>query len=245
MFISIIIPAYNEATRIRKTLDRYVPSLYPGKVEYLVVLNGCTDNTSEVVKKARTELGESIHIHELEMGGKGLAIRHGFKEARGELVGFLDADGATAPEEYEKLIQALIHGRRDGAIASRWKKGSKVIARTSFFRTIASQGFHIIMKLLFWMPFRDTQCGAKIFRRHVIEKILPQLRVKNMTIDVEILYACKMAGYDIEEVPTVWIDQTNSEQFASLGKLIKTSWNMFIALIAIRFHHSQSRHVSR
>lgn len=237
MLISLIIPAYNESTRIRRTLDQYVKDFYPGNKEIVVVPNGCTDNTLEVVQQAQKELGSEIVIHNLKEGGKGLAVQEGFKIAKGELVGFVDADGATSPTEYKKLVEAILHDKYDGAIASRWLKGAKVVGRTSPLRTVVSQGFHIINKLLFWLPVRDTQCGAKIFKNEVIKEVIPKLRVKNMAFDVELLLVAKKSGFRYKEVPTVWVDQSSSEMLGSPGKVFKTSINMFVSLIKVRLHH--------
>ncbi len=237
MLISLVIPAYNEAKRIRKTLDKYVKEFYPGNQELIIVPNGCHDDTLEVVKQAQKELGSEIVIHNLREGGKGLAVQEGFKKARGELIGFVDADGATSPSEYRKLVETILNEKYDGAIASRWLTGSKVVDRTSFLREVASQIFYIITKILFWLPFRDTQCGAKMFRRTVVEKIIPQLKVKNMAFDVELLFMVKKAGFKVKEVPTVWIDQSSSEMLGSKSKFMKTSLIMFASLIKVRVHH--------
>lgn len=237
MLLSLIIPAYNEEKRIRKTLERYVRELCPGDKEIIVVLNGCTDNTRSAVEQAIHDLGSEIKLEDLKVGGKGLAVVHGFKKAIGDLVGFVDADGATSPVEYRKLVDAVTQGKADGAVASRWLSGSHVVARTSFFREIISQTFFIITKLLFWLPFRDTQCGAKLFRRQVAQAVLPKLKVMNMAFDVELLLLAQQAKYRIVEVPTEWIDQSISATFGSPMKVIKTSFNMFFSLFKIRFQH--------
>ncbi|MFA5106880.1 MAG: dolichyl-phosphate beta-glucosyltransferase [Patescibacteria group bacterium] len=240
MLLSLIIPAYNEEKRIRKTLELFVRELCPGDKEIIVVLNGCTDNTRSVVEQAARDFGSEIKIEELAIGGKGLAVVHGFKKATGDLIGFVDADGATSPREYRKLVEAITQGKADGAIASRWLAGSHVVARTSFFREVISQAFFIITKLLFWLPFRDTQCGAKLFRREVAQAVLPKLKVMNMAFDVELLLLTKQAKYRITEVPTEWIDQSISATFGSPLKVIKTSLNMFFSLFKIRFQHLRS-----
>ncbi len=218
-------------------MDQYVKDFYPGNKELIIVPNGCTDNTLGVVQQAQEELEDEIVIHNIKEGGKGLAVQEGFKIAKGELVGFVDADGATSPAEFRKLVETILHDEYDCAIASRWLKGAQVVGRTSPLRTIVSQGFYIINKLLFWLPVRDTQCGAKLFKREVIEKIVPKLKVKNMAFDVELLLLVKQAGYKLKEVPTIWVDQSSSEMLGSTGKLIKTSLNMFLSLIKVRFHH--------
>jgi glycosyltransferase involved in cell wall biosynthesis len=235
MLISLIIPAYNEAQRIRRALDEFGKYFYPGNLELVVVLNGCRDNTREVVEQAQRELGRVIVIHELKESGKGRALKYGFQQARGDLVGYLDADGSTSPSEYQKLLEPILHEAYDGAIAARWGNGAKVVGRTTVLRTIFSYGFYVFTKILFWLPYRDTQCGAKIFRRSVIAPIVDQLQVTDMSFDVELLVLLKKAGAKIKEVPTVWIDRSSVEM--SSGKLLRASWKMFISLFKIRFSH--------
>jgi glycosyltransferase involved in cell wall biosynthesis len=233
MLISVIIPAYNEEKRIRRTLDQYVGDFYPGNTEFVVVLNGCRDRTREVVEQAQRELGQSIVIHELPESGKGRAIKFGFQQARGDLIGFLDADGSTSPVEYRKLVEAILHQSYDGAIAARWGKGSQVVGRTTVLRTLFSYGFHYYTKLLFRLPYRDTQCGAKIFRRQAISQVVDQLKISGMSFDVELLVRLKQAKCRVREVPTIWIDRSSTEMTGA--KLLRTSWQMFTALLKIRF----------
>lgn len=235
MLISLIIPAYNEAQRIRHTLDDYVKDFYPGNVELVVVLNGCRDNTREVVEQAQRELGHAIVIQELPQGGKGRAIKYGFQHAQGDLIGFLDADGSTSPAEYRKLVEAILHESYDGAIASRWVRGSRVVGRTTFLRTLFSYGFHYFTKMLFWLPYRDTQCGAKLFRRQVVEQIVDKLTITDMSIDIDILVQLKRAKFKIREVPTVWVDRSSAEM--SGAKLLRATGRMIVSLLKIRFSH--------
>ena len=230
VFISIIIPAFNEEQRIGKTLDRYLKR-YNENSEVIVVLNGCQDNTLEVVKEFQQIYPERLRwINIPERIGKGGAIIEGYKIARGKLVGYVDADGSTGPEEFQSLIDQIQN--HDGVLASRFLPGAKT--ERSWIRTIFGKGFLFISKLLFWLPFQDTQCGAKVFRYQVILSVLPHLTSKDMVFDVDLLYHVVKEGFKIIEVPTIWVEQKNSAVFNSHFKLFHTSLKMFFSLIKLR-----------
>lgn len=198
----------------------------------IVVLNGCRDNTEEVVKRYRDQNTKILRYFSITTASKGKAVREGFKKAQGEVIGFIDADGATEPFEFDKCLQAL--QRADGAIASRWKKGSVVINR-NIFRKLVSYGFRMVVKTLFNLPFYDTQCGAKVFKHEVIRTIVQKLQIDNMAFDVELLYLARCHGYRIEEVPTVWIDKGSSATLGTPLNVIIKSIKIFFTLFKIRF----------
>jgi glycosyltransferase involved in cell wall biosynthesis len=236
MRLSIIIPAYNEEKRIPQMLRDYLVFFHDQKVEFIVVLNGCRDNTRQVVQKLADQ-NDSIRIIEIVAAvGKGAAVKQGFALANGQYVGFVDADGATEPQEFQKLIDALDQREQeyDGAIASRWKHGSQMIGRNAL-RKMVSLGFIIFVKLFFWMPFFDTQCGAKLFKREAIKAISPKLSVSNMAFDVELLFRAKRAGLRIIEVPTNWINKDSSAMLGSPVGTMRTAYKMLYTLFKIRF----------
>lgn len=235
MFLSIVIPAYNEEKRIGQTLDKYLEYFKKNEIEIIVVLNGCRDRTLEIVGKYQAKNPNVVkYINIEETVGKGGGVRRGFEEATGDLIGFVDADSSTSPEEYERLINQL--GEADGVIASRWKRGAKVGNRT-FIRKIISLGFVFLVKVLFWLPYFDTQCGAKIFRKAAIKKIIPRQSVNNMAFDVELLYLMKKNNFYIKEIPTTWFDQSSSAVLGSPLKLLINSVSMLLTLIALRIKY--------
>ena len=172
MTISIVIPAHNEERRIGKTLEEYVKYFREKKrekeiksFEIIVVLNGCEDNTLQVVKKIKKRFRE-IKILDFERAGKGFAIIEGFKDAlirENNLIGFVDADMATPPKAFYGLIRN-IQGY-EGVIANRWDKRSIIKTKQPFLRRVMSRGYNFIARSLFLFSFRDTQCGAKVLTR--------------------------------------------------------------------------------
>ncbi|MDD5039755.1 MAG: glycosyltransferase family 2 protein [Patescibacteria group bacterium] len=232
MMLSIVIPAYNEEKRISSTLEKYLSHYASCPVEFIVVLNACTDNTRGVVDDFIKRFPGRIRYIEIpDEIGKGGAVKAGFQVAHGDNIGFLDADGSTDPAEYEKLIREI--DRFDCAIASRWKRGSEVVNR-KLIRNIVSFGFISFVRILFWMPFADTQCGAKVFRRKVIEAVLPKLTVHNMAFDIQLLQLIRKAGFTITEVPTRWVDKSSSALLGSPMKLIINSFRILATLVRIR-----------
>lgn len=231
MQLSIIIPAYNEAQYLAQKLDQYLAAFSP-ETEFLVVPNGCTDGTPAIARAYAVRF-PNVQAHVIpEAVGKAQAVRAGWARARGEWVAFLDADGSTSATEFHRLFNA----RRDadGVIASRWAPGARVENRSTL-RKVASYAFAAVVKLLFWMPYRDTQCGAKIFRRELIQRILPHAHVQNIAFDVELLLLCRRAGATIVEYPTHWVDRSDSVIIGSPLKLIRSSLTMLGTLISLRF----------
>jgi glycosyltransferase involved in cell wall biosynthesis len=233
MLLSIVIPAYNEEKRIPLMLGAYLDFFRNTNAEFIVVPNGCRDNTLKVVEEFKKRNQDRIVVVNIpEAIGKGGAVRRGFSIAKGDVIGFVDADGATEPAEFNRLIK--VAKEHDGAIASRWKSGSEVIGR-NFFRKMVSFGFIIFVKMIFWMPYFDTQCGAKIFKRSVVSALLPDLKVNNMAFDVEFLYKARRRGYDIVECPSRWVDKSSSAMLGSAWGIISGSVKMLITLLKIRF----------
>ncbi len=234
MKFSIVIPAYNEEQRLPPVLERYTTHFSQALVdefEILVVVNGSTDRTAEVARVIAEKHTTIRVIEEPERIGKGGAILRGVEIARGEYVGFVDADGATAPDEFFRLYN-LAQGT-DGIMASRWMEGSTVNVRQRGLRLLSSRFFNGLVRGLLGLNYKDTQCGAKIFSRAVWEKIRPRIGTTRFAFDVDILFQAKRSGFTLIEVPTVWNDVEGSSV-----QVFNTSIEMFLAIIRMRLLHS-------
>ncbi len=233
----ILIPAYNEENRIEPVLRdyaRFFKEHYNGKFEIVVLLNGCTDNTLGVVQKVALAY-PMIRADEFkDRIGKGGAIIEGLKlAAQGELIGYVDADGATAPRAFLELVRHM-----DGAdcvVGSRWLPESVIHQAQTGNRQFASRVFHFIVQLLFRLNIHDTQCGAKVMRREVIEKVHPYLFIADLAFDINLLVAIKRAGFRIREAPTEWTDQEGSKVTASI---FRSSLTMFLSVVRTRLVYS-------
>jgi glycosyltransferase involved in cell wall biosynthesis len=231
----LLIPAYNEEERIGPVLRRYGAYFrehYRGRYEIVVVLNGCRDNTLGVVEAAAAEFSEIRPLEYVNPIGKGGALIEGLKLAEtAELIGYVDADGATPPEAFLDLVR---HCREvDCAIGSRWLPESQVEEVQSLKRRIFSRCFHIYVELLFWMGIKDTQCGAKVMRREAVQAVHDRLCIADVAFDINLLYSIKRAGFTIREVPTVWRDQIGSKI-----KLNKGSIGILLSVLRLRLVYS-------
>ncbi len=238
MRVSIVIPAYNEEKRITATLEAYNHFFAQKEhesglaYELLVVINGTTDATKMIVEQLQKTM-PALRMMDIPQGGKGLAIAHGFKDALtrpNDLIGFVDADMATAPDAFYQLIKHI--DGFDGIIASRHMKGAQVSPPRAQLKRWGSIIFtNTLSRLLFGLHYYDTQCGAKLFKRPVIEKITPYLWVTQWAFDIEVLYLCKRFGFSIKEFPTVWHDQAGGSLrpfhtgFRMLGSVFKIRWH--------------------
>jgi glycosyltransferase involved in cell wall biosynthesis len=226
----LLIPAYNEEDRIEPVLReyaRYFQEHYQGKFELVVVLNGCTDDTAGVVRRVGQQYPAVSALEFPGAIGKGGALIEGLKLAPlADLIGYVDADGATPPRAFHELVQN-IEGV-DCVIGSRWLPGSVLHVEQSGRRRLASRAFHLVVQGLFGMNLRDTQCGAKVMRREAVEKVHSSLRIADMAFDINLLYSLKRAGYRIREVPTEWTDKIGSK--VTLGR---TSLVMFLSAVRI------------
>ena len=231
----LLIPAYNEEARIEPVLREYAEYFrknYPGECQLVVILNGCVDNTIGVVKQVAETNPEVSWLEFPAPIGKGGALIEGLKLAPlGDLIGYVDADGATSPKSFHDLLR--FSDQADCVIASRWLPGSILHQQQTGKRQFASRVFHAIVQCLFWLNIKDTQCGAKVMRRQVVEKIHPSLRIADMAFDINLLYAIKRAGFKILEVPTEWTDKMGSK--VVLGR---TSLTMLLSIIRLRLVHS-------
>lgn len=231
----LLIPAYNEEGRIEPVLRdyaHYFQEHYSGKFQLVVVLNGCRDNTLGVVQRVAADFPSITWREFKEPIGKGGALIEGLKLApMADLIGYVDADGATPPHAFHDLVKRI--DAAECVIGSRWLPGAVLHQEQSNKRQFASRVFHKIVQLLFWMDIRDTQCGAKVMRREAVEKIHSSLRIADMAFDINLLYSLKHAGFRILEVPTEWTDKVGSK--VTLGR---TSLTMFLSVIRIRLIYS-------
>jgi glycosyltransferase involved in cell wall biosynthesis len=207
MRVDIVIPAHNEQERIGPMLDAYLTRCAGPEMRFLVALDRCTDRTAEVVG-ARAERDPRVVAVDYPKLGKGGVLMETFRRCDADLVGFVDADGATPPSEMLRLIDAARD--RDGAIASRRHPASVLPARRGLAREVTSAGFAFWVRRLFRLPYTDTQCGAKVFRREAMERMLPLLTSRDFLLDVDLLLVARRLGYRIETVPTIWIDREGS-----------------------------------
>jgi len=238
--ISIIIPAYNEEKRIKETLDsnlKFFKTLKKNKIlnfEIIAVINGSSDKTIEIVKELAKKNNELKYLN-LKRGAKGYAVIEGFKEALksdSNLIGFKDADMATSPEAFYELVKKI--NNYDGIIASRYVKDSIIAPKPTFERIFASRIFNFMIRIILGLQFKDTQCGAKLFRREVLERNIHKIISSQWNFDVALLFCLrKESNAIIKSIPTQWSDKIGSKI-----NVKSASTRMFLSAIRLRVMHS-------
>ncbi len=229
--LSIIIPSYNEELRLPATLERMAEYLETAglKAEVLVVDDGSKDGTAAVAEYFRIKMPTLRVLSNGVNRGKGYSVRHGMQEARGRIALFTDADLSAPIEEAGKLIDAL--ETFDVAIGSRAMDRSLISVRESPFREFAGIIFNKIVRIILWLPFVDTQCGFKAFRRERCAVIFEQQRIERFGFDPELLYLARHHGLRAVEIPVRW-----GHSPATKVSMLRDSIQMFMEVFTIRWN---------
>lgn len=207
--LSILIPAYNEEQRLPSTLETvksYLDSKSYDFVEVVVVDDGSTDGTAAIVQQVAQKDARFRLVSNPGNRGKGYAVRHGMREAKGDWVLFSDADLSAPIQELDKLVAAVRREKADGAIGSRALDRSLVGRHQSFLREFAGRFFNVLMRLATGLPYRDTQCGFKMLRADAARVVAARQQSEGFGFDVEILYIAKKHGFRVVEVPVRWFN---------------------------------------
>ena len=230
-YLSLILPAYNEAQRIRQTLDQvraYLDRQGYG-YEVIVAADG-DDGTRELVAAVAARDGRVRVLGSPGRGGKGRGIRLAVARAHGQVIGFIDADYKTPIEEMEKPLPWFARGY-DIVIGSRAASGSRIEVPAPLHRRLGSKGFAIAMHLTVGLwNVQDTQCGFKFFRGPVARDLFGRQRIDGYMFDVEVLYLAERSRYRIREVGVRWRDDGDSRL-----DLVAGNWRNMIDILRIRF----------
>ncbi len=231
--LSIVIPAYNEESRLPKTLDAVFAYLQSQSLnaEVIVVDDGSTDQTTKVVAAFQEKHPELRMVSNGENRGKGFSVRHGILEAHGEIALFTDADLSTPIEEADKLLAAVREQGYDGAIGSRAVDRSLIEVHQSMIREQAGIFFNRLVRWIMGIGFSDTQCGFKAFRLERARIIFEQQRIERFGFDPEILFLAARKGLRVTEVPVRW-----SHDSATKVNVATDGMRMFLELLLIRWN---------
>ncbi len=239
--VHVVVPAYNEGQRIVATVETIGAQLAqtrPGS-HLCVVDDGSVDDTGQRAQEAGARLPEGIGfslLGGLPNRGKGHAVRLGALEATLPLVLFSDADLSTPFEELDRLASALAEGGFDVAIGSRSIRGASVEVRQPLFRVLMGKTFNKVMRAFTLLPVIDSQCGFKLFRREISDRLFRASVIDGFAFDVELLYLAQRAGFTLTEVPVRWIDCADSSVHP-----VRDSARMLRDLARIRWIHRATR----
>ena len=231
-WLSLVIPAYNEAARLPATLDRISAFLQAKSfsAEIIVVDDGSTDATADIMRRFGARCAASRLVQNGRNRGKGFSARHGILEAKGTFVLLTDADLSTPIEDLETLLQALESRGAVAAIGSRALDRSLVGTHQPWYRESAGRFFNLLVRLLSGLPFHDTQCGFKLFRREETRRAFELQSVPGFGFDPELLFLIRHLGGKVVEIPVHW---NNSP--ATKVRFLRDSSRMLLDLIVLRW----------
>ncbi len=236
--LSIVIPAYNESARIEATLERVMACVYKEAwdAEVLVIDDGSKDDTAAIVKRWM-DLHPRLHlIQNPGNRGKGYSVRNGLLQAAGDVVMFTDADLSAPMEEATRLLDAIAAGA-DVAIGSRWLDRARQTHHQPLYRQFFGRCFNAITRGVMGLPFKDTQCGFKAFRREAAQIIFRLQRIERWGFDPEILFIARKLRYSIKEVPVTWGHDERSRM-----SYLKDGMKMLEEMAIIRFNSLAGRY---
>ena len=229
---SIIIPAYNESSRITKSLDKILAYISENQweAEVLVVNDGSRDNTADIIREYAQRSPIVRLIENPGNRGKGYSVRNGMLEARGDILLFSDADLSSPIYESARLLREIEKGA-DVAFGSRWLEADTQTERQPILRQIAGRVYNLLLRVILGLNYKDTQCGIKAFTRQAAEKVFTRQKIERWGFDPELLFIAKKFGMKMVEVPVEWAHDDRSkinpvvDGFKMGLEMLKIRWN--------------------
>jgi glycosyltransferase involved in cell wall biosynthesis len=227
--VEVFIPVYNEEKdlpRCISTLHEFLKNRLDNPWRITVADNGSTDSTLSVAEAQSHKFTNVAYIH-LPQKGRGRALRKAWTESQADIVSYMDVDLSTGLEAFPKMIEALESGYHI-AIGSRLVMGAKV--KRSLKREIVSRAYNLLVRLMFWPPFKDAQCGFKALHTDVARILVPLVKNNAWFFDTELLLVAHKNGYKIKEIPVEWAEDPDSRV-----KVVRTAWEDIKGLMRLRF----------
>jgi len=234
MFLSIVIPAYNEEKRLQSTLEKIYSYLKNKDYEYeiIVIDDGSSDRTARVALDSDlNKTGKLALLNNEKNKGKGFSVKKGILASRAEFLLFTDSDLSTPIEELDELFLSIQSGY-DIVIGSRSIEGSDIRVHQPFYRELMGKIFHILVQMFVLKGFIDTQCGFKLFKGDIARNIANELKIDRFGFDVEMLYLAQKKNYKIKEMPVIWLNSPTSKV-----NPVFDSCRMFMDLLSIKRLH--------
>ncbi len=204
MQVSIVLPAYNEARRIRETVNKVIEAAEKMGYDYEIIIaeDGSTDGTDKIAAEIAKTNDKVVHLHSDERLGRGRALMNAFEHAKGDIVVYMDVDLSTSLDHLKELVDSIAVEGYDVATGSRLLKESK--AERPLKRDLASKVYNLLVRLMLGSKIRDHQCGFKAFKKDVILDIGKKVKDNHWFWDTEVLVLAQKLGYKVKEIPVVW-----------------------------------------
>ena len=229
--VDIVLPVLNEQDVLTVSVSRLLKFCSEEMVSYnwkiIIADNGSTDETYNIAKEIELD-SKNVNVIKLPQKGRGRALKKAW-QLDSKIKVYMDIDLSTDLKYLPIICDHVYSKKYDIAIGSRLIKGSKVVGRT-LKREIISRGYSLIFRSLFWVPFRDAQCGFKAISSETVETLLPLVDDNGWFFDTELLILANKLGYKIKEVPVYWVDDPNSSV-----NIISTAWNDIKGLARLKF----------
>jgi len=238
LYLSLIIPAFNEEARIGKSLDRILSFLQRQSYssEVIIVDDGSQDRTSELVRE-RLGKDSRIRIYQQSQNlGKGAAVKQGMLLGNGEYLIFSDADLSVSIETLPDFLTHL-ENQFDVAIGTRQIAGAAIEVHQPFYREFLGKMYTRLTNWILGLRVTDFTCGFKGFRRHAALELFSLQRLKNWSFDAEIIYLAQLKGYRVREVPVTWRDDR-----ATKVRLWRDIFRSFLELLQVRIYDAQGKY---
>ena len=230
--LSVVIPVLNEEADLPPSIDCVVAFLSGNFESYdwrvVIADNGSTDSTPEVGEELSKAYSRVDYLR-LEERGRGLALRTVWLGSDADIVAYMDVDLSTELEALPALVRAVEDEGHDVAIASRLKRGARVIGRPPH-REAISQIYSLMVRGMFWAGIRDYQCGCKVLSRRAVDDLVPLVEDNGWFFDSELLLLAQANGYRVKEVPVTWTDDPDSRV-----RIVNTAYGDVKGLLRLRF----------
>lgn len=234
MKLSVVFPSKNQSEKLFKNIKEQALPYFVSlgiDFEFLICIDASNEENQKIAEQEMVGMPDNVKLLSYQdHPGKGHNVQRGILEASGEYVLFMDADLATDLKVIESMLPVL--DQYECQIASRYKKGAVIAVRQHLTRRIVSKGSRILIKMMFGIKVKDTQCGYKLFRTDLAKIVANRQIIDGFAFDIEYLYFMKLNGYRINEVPCVWTDDDDS----TIKSPIKTSMRFFKEMFKIRRH---------
>ena len=230
--LAVVIPVLNEETDLPPSTERAVEFFSASLAAYdwrlVIADNGSTDSTPEVGRRLAS-VHDRVDYLRLERRGRGLALRTAWQAADADVAAYMDVDLSTELEALPGMVRAVEGGECEIAVASRLKRGARVIGRPPL-REFISRSYSLLVRTTFWSGVRDYQCGCKVVSRRTVDDLVPLVEDNGWFFDSELLLLALHTGYAIEEVPVTWTDDPDSRV-----RIVSTAWGDLKGLARLRF----------